>query len=257
MKTILYSPAQEIKDEQTFFESMEVASEFGGDILIFPENIYTPYNELLNSVDILSGEEYDAVLDCLYDFCGELGYAAVFNATDDFGFCYSIFVNPMANKGETFNKLYIKHTCAKLTCFDLEDYDKCICELFEPVVYRGKKIGLSIGEDLFLPHIFNRYGANKVDFVINSFKNSEKNFSDTAKKISTWQNQVVIGCGTDGKFFAVSPKGTISAEDIGYGLYSAQFDNRNYSDTKTQKPEFAETSDYIGINSDKYNLLQK
>ena len=44
MKTILYSPAQEIKDEKTFFESMEVASEFGGDILIFPENIsFTPF----------------------------------------------------------------------------------------------------------------------------------------------------------------------------------------------------------------------
>ena len=168
MKTILYSPSADMNDENTFFESMEAASNLSGDILVFPENVYTPYNEFLNSVDILSGEEYDAVLDCLYDFCGELGHAAVFNATDDFGFCYSVFVNPMAHKGETFNKLYIKHTEAKLSCFELEDYDKCICELFEPIIYRGRRIGLTIGEDIFLPHIFDRYASNKVDFIVHS-----------------------------------------------------------------------------------------
>ena len=85
VKTIIYSPSEDMTDENTFFESMEAATEAGGDILIFPENVYTPYNKFLNSVDILSADEYDTVLDCLYEFCTELGCAAVFNATDDFG----------------------------------------------------------------------------------------------------------------------------------------------------------------------------
>ncbi|MBQ8525282.1 MAG: hypothetical protein IJ460_00970 [Clostridia bacterium] len=258
MKALLYSPSASVNDENAFFESMEAAASLGGDILVFPENIYTPYNELLCSVDILSGEEYEAVLDCLYDFCGELGYAAVFNAADDFGFGYSIFVNPMAHKGETFNKLYLKHTCAKLTCFELEDYDKCICELFEPIIYRGRKIGLSIGEDIFLPHIFNRYGSGKVDLVINSFSQDAGNISAAAEKISVWKNQVVLAAGHNGSCFGTAPaNGMISARNEGFGLYSVDFDNRHYASKPGSKPEFAETEKYVGKNADKYALLQK
>lgn len=258
MKIILYSPSPEIKDEETFFEAMELASDMGGDLLVFPENVYTPYNELLCSVDILSGEEYEAVLDCLYDFCSELGYAAVFNATDDFGFCYSIYVNPMAQRGETYNKLYIKHTSAKLTCFDLEDYEKCICELFEPIIYRGRKIGLCIGEDMFLPHIFNRYAANGVDFVVNSSNGEIDGFDLAAQKLSEWKNQVIVSAGTEGKCLGCLPLGAggnIICEDE--GLYSFCFDNRSYANGGGDKPVFEQTEKYVGKNADKYALLQK
>ena len=258
MKVMLYSPSPDIKDENSFFEVMEQARDLGGDLLVFPENAYTPYNELLSSVDILSAEEYEEVLECLYDFCSELGYAAVFNATDDFGFCYSLYVNPMAHRGETYNKLYIKHTCAKLTCFDLEDYDKCICELFEPIIYRGKKLGLSIGEDIFLPHIFNRYASGGVDFVLNSFGVEGENIVSAAQKQSKWKNVVVAGAGIGGECFGIVPGG--DACDVvceGESLYSFSFDNRCYGKTYGDKPFFAETEEYVGKNADKYALLQK
>lgn len=258
MKIVFYSPSPEIKDEATFFEAMECAADMGGDLLVFPENVYTPYNELLCSVDILSGEEYEAVLDCLYDFCSELGYAAVFNATDDFGFCYSIYVNPMAQKGETYNKLYIKHTSAKLTCFDLEDYDKCICELFEPIVYRGRKIGLSIGEDIFLPHIFNRYTSNGVDLVINSYGDEPEGYADAAEAISGWKNAVIACAGKNNSCYGFLPTG-ISADIVcgGEGLYTFSFNNRCYAEKSGEKPTFSETEKYVGENGEKYALLQK
>lgn len=258
MKVILYSPSPEVKDEDAFFEAMEAASELGGDLLVFPENAYTPYNELLCSVDILSGQEYEAVLDCLYDFCGVLGHAAVFNATDDFGFCYSIYVNPMAQRGETYNKLYIKHTSSKLTCFELEDYDKCICELFEPIIYRGRKIGISIGEDMFLPHIYNRYGSAGVDFIVNSFEGAIDDFSLAAEAISSWKNQVIVAAGKGGDCPCFVPgKKKEKALDEEYGLYSFTFDNRSYAQSAGSKPDFSQTAEYVGENSDKYALLQK
>lgn len=260
MKTILYSPTSEAKDNDTFFESMEVAIELGGDILVFPENAYTPYNSLLESIDILNGEEYDTVLECLYDFCAELGHAAVFNATDDFGFNYSIFANPMAHKGETFNKLYIKHTNARLTCFDLEDYDKCIAELFEPIIYRGRKIALCIGEDIFLPNLLKCYGSNKADFVINSFSNDIDlhSISIASQKIAPWQNQVITSCGFGGNCFGISPsKGEIKIEDAGYDLYTINTDNCDYLTQKSSAEVFFDSTEkYLGKNADKYKLLK-
>ena len=260
VKTIIYSPSEDMTDENTFFESMEAATEAGGDILIFPENVYTPYNKFLNSVDILSADEYDTVLDCLYEFCTELGCAAVFNATDDFGFNYSIFANPMAQSGETYNKLYLKHSASKLTCFDLEDYDKCICELFEPIIYRGRKIGLFSGEDIFLPHIFNRYGANGVDLMLGAYglnMNTER-ITECARKISAWKNIVVAGAGFDGNYFCASAKkGLSEVVSLGYSLYGVEINNSDYTCGYGEKPVFEETGKYVGNNLEKYELLQK
>ena len=101
MKAILYSPSREINTKDKFFNVMVNACNIGGDLVVFPENVYTPFNELLNSVDILNAQEYDAVLDLLYNFSYEMGCGCVFNATDDFGFNYSLFVNATACKGET------------------------------------------------------------------------------------------------------------------------------------------------------------
>lgn len=260
MKILLYSPPSDLTDENVFFESMEAAGQAGGDILVFPENVYTPYNKFLNSVDILSGEEYDTVLDCFYEFCSELGCAAVFNATDDFGFNYSVFANPMAQQGETYNKLYLKHSASKLTCFDLEDYDKCICELFEPIIYRGRKIGLFSGEDIFLPDIFNRYGANGVDLVLGAYgaNLNTGRMTECAQKISLWKNIVVAGAGFDGNHFAVSPeKEILKAESLGYYLYEIYVNNSDYSLKNGEKPIFEETIKYTGSSLEKYKLLEK
>lgn len=260
MKTILYSPMSGAKNNDTFFESMESCSYLGGDILVFPENAFTPYNSLLQSVDILNSEEYNTVLECLYDFCLELGHAAVFNATDDFGFNYSIFANPMAHKGETFNKLYIKHTNARLTCFDLEDYDKCISELFEPIIYRGRKIALCTGEDIFLPLLMGRYGLNKADLVINPFSSDVDPHSLrlASQKIAPWQNQVIISCGYSGNCYGASPsRGEIEIQSSGYELYTVNTDNCDYLTQKSSAEVFFDSTEkYLGKNADKYKLLK-
>lgn len=260
MKTIFYSPCIDATNEDMFFESMEAATELGADLLVFPENVYTPYNEFLSSVDILNGDDYEDVLSCLYEFCSELGHAAVFNATDASGFCYSIFVNPMAHKGETFNKLYIKHTKAPLTCFDLEDYDKCIAEIFEPIIYRGRKIALSIGEDIFLPNIFAQYAKNGADLVINSFS-ADSSFPDiqkACKEISSWKNQVVLSVGFDGKCFAASPaKDQLDVTGELRSLNWVLSDNSDYvSAASGDEPCFANIENLIGKHIDKYLLLK-
>lgn len=233
MKTLFYSPKCNINcTDDEFFEKMEYASSLGADLIVFGEDAQTPYDELLRGADVLNGDEYNYLLESLYGFCFELGHGAVFCSTDDFGMRYSVFVNPFAEGGETFNKLYIKHCTQEGSVFELEDYDKCIGEIFQPIIYKGTKIGLTIGEDIFLPRLFERYRLNGVNTVINSFSGSVymDNFAACAQDAACANNQMLLCGGFDGNAFAASPaKGITKATAVDCDLYQAETCNRDFA----------------------------
>ena len=228
MKTLIYSPVSELNDGD-FFDEMEYASTFGADIIVFGENVKTPYHELLSGMDVLDAEEYNYVLESLYGFCFEFGGAAIFNGVDDFGMHFSIFVNPFAQDGETFNKLYIKHACDKGSVFELEDYKDCINEIFQPVVFKGTKIGLCMGDDIYLSKIFSRYRLNGVTTVFNCFEKMTDEYRDAMTDISVANNMIITSAGINGEVFTSAPAGEASIEKLSDNLCMCKFDKNNFA----------------------------
>lgn len=222
MKILYYSPKCNTNcTEDEFFEKMEYASALGGDLIVFPEDAVTPYDELLRGADVLNNEEYNYLLESLYGFCFEMGHGAVFSSTDDFGMHYSIFVNPFAEDGETYNKLYIKHCCEKGSVFELEDYDKCIGEIFQPIIYRGSRIGLAMGEDIYLPKIFEKYRLNGINTIVcPAGAVMTEEYLQCCEDISAANNQILICAGYSGDAFAVTPvSGTRNATETNCDMY--------------------------------------
>lgn len=228
MKTLIYSPIS-ILDEQSFFEEMEYASTFGADIIVFGEGVKTPYHELLSGMDVLNAEEYNYVLESLYGFCFEFGGAAVFNDVDDFGMHFSIFVNPFAEDGETFNKLYIKHATDKGSVFELEDYEQCAKEIFQPIVFKGTKIGMTMGNDIYLPKLFEKYRLNGVSTVFNCFEKMTDEYKNAMNDISVANNMIISSAGVNGDLFVAAPSGEVSVEKLSDNLYMCEFDKNNFA----------------------------
>ena len=231
MKTLFYSPkCNTTCTDDEFFEKMEYASSLGADLIIFGENATTPYDELLRGADVLNNDEYNYLLESLYGFCFEMGHGAVFSSTDDFGMRYSIFANPFAEDGETFNKLYIKHNTDEGSVFSLEDYDKCTGEIFQPIIYKGARFGMIIGEDMYLPKLFEKYRLNRVNTMICPFAECTPDFSKCAMDISTANNQILLCGGFEGNAFAATPiNNMVNAQSMDYDIYCVETSNSDFA----------------------------
>lgn len=211
MKNILYSPKNLPSDDEMFFAHMTAAGDVGGDILIFPENIHTPYDELLCGADILDPNDVDYVLGSLYDFSTVTGCAAVFSSVDASGFPYAVFVNAFAADGDSYSKIYIKHDKTdKLCAHDLVDYEQCRAEIFEPIVYRGFRIGLMLGGDVLIPELFEEYKKSGAEYIIHP--TSELTEIDTPAL-------PVVSCAIGGKVGAYFAKGHGTVRKISDELY--------------------------------------
>ncbi len=229
MKTLIYSPINNLS-ETDFFEQMEFASAFGADLIIFGEGVQTPYSELLSGMDVLNGEEYNYVLESLYGFCFELGCAAIFNGVDDFGMHFCIFANPFAENGETFNKLYIKHATPSGSVLELEDYKDCICEIFQPIVLKSTKIGMLMGDDIYLPKLFEKYRQNGITAVFAPLQSSNlEAYKSAASDAACAYNMAVVCAGTEGTAFAATPYGEKQIQDISENLYITEFFKTDYA----------------------------
>lgn len=228
MKTLIYSPINNLNDNE-FFESMEFASQFGADLIIFAEGVKTPYTELLSGMDVLNGEDYNYVLESLYGFCFELEGAAVFNGTDGYGMHFSIFVNPFAEKGETFNKLYIKHATADGSVFELEDYKDCTSEIFQPVLYKGTKIGMVMGDDIYLPKLFSRYQKSGVNTVFACAVSHSESYINAAADVSEAFNMAIVSAGTGGTVLSQTPLGQKQTDSISPCLYITEHDKTDFA----------------------------
>ncbi len=213
MKNILYSPKNPPSDDEMFFAHMTAAGDTGGDILIFPENIHTPYDELLCGADILDPNDVDYVLGSLYDFSTVTGCAAVFSSVDASGFPYAVFVNAFAADGDTYSKIYIKHERTDNLCaYDLVDYNQCRGEIFEPIVYRGFRLGLMLGGDVLMAKLFEEYKKNGAEYIVHPTVN--------LPEIKT-PPMPVVSCGSGGKVGAYFASGEGKVQKISDELYEA------------------------------------
>lgn len=136
------------------------------DLFVFPENSYVSFQNLIDNV--LSAKT-SAYFKEAKKLASNINKPVVFSNKDRLGTVFSWYYNPNANKGETREQLYIKHTATLRSAFDIGTYkDGFSDSLFKPILLKGKKIGLTICYDCNYPIFSAMYGAQNIDILINS-----------------------------------------------------------------------------------------
>ncbi|MBA5851531.1 hypothetical protein H2684_09470 [Clostridium sp. cel8] len=170
MKIGLYLEDMNKKGIITFYKTMHYVKKSDIDLLVFPEDCYTPFVNKLTSIDIMSKNGYLDVENHCRKLSKYIGCAVIFSSVDKNGVTYSIYVNAFCSGRDTFSKLYIKHIDERYSAFERDNYRQTIKAEFEPVIYKGLKIGMTIGADCNYSLLSRTYGKQGIDILINSSK---------------------------------------------------------------------------------------
>jgi len=168
IKVAMYLQTDELKNKKSFDEILPVMQSADVDIIVFPEYCYVPDINKVENLDIASAEDLNQV----YDFClklsREIGKAIVFSSHDKYDMIFSVFANANHLEGETEVSLYIKHTMCGSSCLDFKNYPDLAADLFEPIVYKGYLIGMTICYDCNHALFSRMYGMYGIDLIVNS-----------------------------------------------------------------------------------------
>lgn len=168
LKIGLYLQTDELKTAVDFQKNIEIIKQADFDIFVLPEFSYVPfYSSLINS-DICNEEELDSINRHCINLSKEIGKAIVVSSEDKYGTIFSVYANAFADNTETVNALYIKHTMTSYSAFDLENYMEYSRTLFEPIIYKGYRIGMTICYDCNHSLFSRIYGLQNVDVILNS-----------------------------------------------------------------------------------------
>lgn len=169
IKVGLYLQTHEIHgDLHTFEKAMDVVRASDIDILVFPEFAYFPFVKEYRQSDFLSVRDLQVLYRKTIALSRDIGRAVVICNEDSHGAIMSIYANAFAEDGETVCKNYIKHTMTSFSACDIENYQEYAEEAFQPIVYRGNRIGLTICYDCNHSMFSRKYGLNSVDIILNS-----------------------------------------------------------------------------------------
>lgn len=168
LKVALYLQTDELKNKADFTKAIEVVKKSNFDIFVLPEFSYCPFYSLLTNADICMEEDVNNIFEACLNFSEEIGKAVIVSSVDKYGTIFSVFANAFANETETANALYIKHTMTSYSAFELEDYRELSKLMFEPILYKGYRIGMTICYDCNHSLFSRMYGLKGVDIIINS-----------------------------------------------------------------------------------------
>jgi|BioPla2DNA2_1021312.scaffolds.fasta_scaffold17586_2 predicted amidohydrolase/very-short-patch-repair endonuclease/SepF-like predicted cell division protein (DUF552 family) len=168
LKVALYLQTDELKNKADFTKAIEVVKKSNFDIFVLPEFSYCPFYSLLTNADICMEEDVNNIFEACLNFSEEIGKAVIVSSVDKYGTIFSVFANAFANETETANALYIKHTMTSYSAFELEDYRELSKSMFEPILYKGYRIGMTICYDCNHSLFSRMYGLKGVDIIINS-----------------------------------------------------------------------------------------
>ena len=168
IRVAMYLQTDELKNKKSFDKILPIMQNSDADIIVFPEYCYVPGITKVVSLDIALGEDREKV----YDFCLELsrhiGKAVVFSSHDKYDTIFSVFANAEPLEGETEVNLYIKHTMCGSSCLDYENYPDLAGDIFDPIIYKGYLIGMTICYDCNHALFSRMYGMYGIDLIINS-----------------------------------------------------------------------------------------
>jgi len=168
LKVALYLQTDELKNKADFTKAIKVVKKSNFDIFVLPEFSYCPFHSLLTNADICMEEDVNNIFETCLDFSEEIGKAVIVSSVDKHGTIFSVFANAFSNETETANALYIKHTMSAYSAFDFEDYRDLSKSMFEPILFKGYKIGITICYDCNHSLFSRLYGLKGVDVIINS-----------------------------------------------------------------------------------------
>ncbi|MBE6069367.1 MAG: hypothetical protein E7211_17015 [Clostridium lundense] len=168
LKVGLYLQTDERKHKSYLTNALEAVKKSDFDIFVLPEFCYCPFYSLLTNADICIEEDVNNIFKACLDFSEEIGKAVIVSSEDKYGAIFSVFANAFASETETSNALYIKHTMTAYSAFELEDYRELSKSMFEPILYKGYRIGMTICYDCNHSLFSRMYGLKDVDVIINS-----------------------------------------------------------------------------------------
>jgi len=168
LKVGVYLQTDELKNKADFANAIEVVRKSDFDIFVLPEFSYCSFYSLLTSADICVKEDINNIFEACIDFSEEIGKAVIVSSVDKYGTIFSVFSNAFADDTETANALYMKHTMTTYSPFELEDYRELSKSMFDPILYKGYRIGMTICYDCNHSLFSRMYGLKGVDVIINS-----------------------------------------------------------------------------------------
>ena len=137
LRVVLSIPSYSSNIDKLEKEIKEFLKKENIDLLIFPEGyIKCNFNQALDKVKKLSKKFNTAVLS---------------GVETDEGYQIAIFYNPHPQKGETKRHIYIKHSSANKLAYEYPNYQGKGDKMFDPIIIKGKKLGVMICHDMFFP----------------------------------------------------------------------------------------------------------
>lgn len=164
----MYLQTDEVKNEKAFNRILPVMKNSDADIIVFPEYCYVPFIDELANIDIALIEDQDKIFDACLRFSSEISKAVIVCSSDKYGTIYSVFANSNPLEGETDLNLYIKHTMCQSSCLEFVQYPQLAGYLFDPILFKGYLIGMTICYDCNHALFSRMYGLYGIDLIINS-----------------------------------------------------------------------------------------
>jgi predicted amidohydrolase len=123
------------------------------DLVVLPEAYYQPENE-----------ETRCFAEGDVEYFGVPVLVGVLTAT---GFNVAQYLNPKPAAGETKSQIYVKHSTSGKLAFDWPGYRHIRSAMFQPIILKGRKIGVQICHDMFFGLLGQRWRSSKANVFIN------------------------------------------------------------------------------------------
>lgn len=168
LKVGLYLQTDEVRNPKDFKEAMALAEGSDVDIIVFPEDCYTPFIENIWKGDILDGHDVDQMIESCLSLSRDIGKPVIIGAADKYNTLFNIYANNNAEEDDTLTAIYVKHTMTVFSAFDFVDYTKSLETSFPIIKLKSHKIGMTICYDCNHPMFSRVYGIQGVDIIINN-----------------------------------------------------------------------------------------
>ena len=170
IKVCMYLQTEELKCKRYYDKHMKLVRNSDADLIVFPEFCYFSGIDVLNEVDMGDEDDINKVFDVCTALSEDLGRAVVINTYDKFGSIYSVFANAFASENETMCTYYMKHTMTDCSTFEFINYPELVeSGFFEPILFKGFKIGMTICYDCNHSLFSRMYSlSGGVDLIVNS-----------------------------------------------------------------------------------------
>ncbi len=168
LKIGLYLQTDELKNRKNFYKALRKARKSEFDILVLPESSYFPFITMVKKSDIFNERDVYRIYEAGLDLSKKIKKAIIISSIDKHDTIFSFYANAFADENETEVALYVKHTATYSSAFDSNSYDRLAHTVFEPIVYKGYRIGMTICYDCNHSLFSRLYGLQGIDILINS-----------------------------------------------------------------------------------------